>query len=165
MYLSLGPCKFNLNFSGMTFTQQPKLDTTLTATGDNDIVSRKMISGLLPKTEVFNSSNYIQIGCKISKGKKGAVVIRRNSIANGVESIVIGDVIQLVGNNSISIMSLTPSDRATTPAMTVTEANSFFIGNMGVNKVTFGTIGLEFTWDVDSVKLKVGNKFIIFNLS
>jgi hypothetical protein len=91
MYLSLGPCKFDLNFSGMTFTQQPKLDTTLTAIGDNDIVSRKMISDLLPKTEVFNTNNDIQIGGKISEGKKGAVVIGRNSIANGVESIVIGD--------------------------------------------------------------------------
>jgi hypothetical protein len=149
----------------MTFTQQPKLDTTLTATGDNDIVSRKMISDLLLKTEVFNTNNDIQIGGTISEGKKGALVIGRNSIANGVESIVIGGNIQLVGNNSISIMSLAPSDTATTPGMTVTAANSVFIGNMGVNKVTFGVTGLELAWDADSVKLKVGSKSITFNLS
>jgi hypothetical protein len=75
VYLSLGLCKFDLNFNKVTFTQQPKLDSTLTGTGDNDIVSRKMISGLLPKTEVFNTNNDIQIGGKISEGKKGAVVI------------------------------------------------------------------------------------------
>jgi hypothetical protein len=106
----------------------------LTATGDNDIVSRKMISDLLPKTEVFNTNNDIQIGGTISEEKKGALVIGRNSIANGVESIVIGDGVQLVGNNSISIMSLAPPDGWTTPVMTITAVNSVFIGNMGVKK-------------------------------
>jgi hypothetical protein len=72
---------------------------------------------------------------------------------------------QTSGNNSISIMSLAPPNGWTTPGMTVTAANSVFIGNMGVNKVTFGVTGLEFTWDADSVTLKVGSKSITFNLS
>jgi hypothetical protein len=62
-------------------------------------------------------------------------------------------------------MSLAPSEGWTTPGMTVMAANSVFIGNMGVNKVTFGVIGLELTWGADSVTLKVGSKSTTFNLS
>jgi hypothetical protein len=146
---TLGPSSMVLSSSGITFNEQPKLLAGLTPTNATDIVHKQYVDGPIFK------GNDIQIKGVIDDGCTDSMAIGYQTRVTGNSSLAIGSSVCTSGNNSVAIMMVPPHPNPPPDIpfsnLVVIGDNTVFLGALETNKVVFGVVGLEISWDDNSI--------------